>query len=207
MPVKASPVRQMAGGYDEEISAHCGSVRHGCYRERRYDCLGRRYGRDGDEGTAGGFGGCGRTVELHDPLWLFPDRLSAELRRRAVYGTVDLGGLYQTHGTPFDKNFPTGASYIMGAGGYGRNEPTAPDVVLLPTRSASPTSVSKSKSRSRPAAGLLSPGRTGFRSRIRPAGQRAAGDAGRQGHGAEYEALPFELQPLGLAGTQIVCRC
>ncbi|MGO9702322.1 MAG: hypothetical protein ACLPX7_24025, partial [Xanthobacteraceae bacterium] len=35
------------------------------------------------------------------------------------YGTVDLGGLYQTHGTPFDKNFPTGASYIVGAGGTG----------------------------------------------------------------------------------------
>src|SRR5271155_2429317 len=32
-----------------------------------------------------------------------------------LYGTVDLGGLYQTHGTPFDKNFPTGASYIVGA--------------------------------------------------------------------------------------------
>ena len=29
------------------------------------------------------------------------------------YGTVDLGGTYQTHGTPFDKNFPTGASYLL----------------------------------------------------------------------------------------------
>jgi predicted porin len=36
-----------------------------------------------------------------------------------VYGTVDMGGLYQTHGTPFDPNFPTGASYIVGAGGTG----------------------------------------------------------------------------------------
>jgi predicted porin len=36
-----------------------------------------------------------------------------------LYGTVDMGGLYQTHGTPFDKNFPTGASYIVGAGGTG----------------------------------------------------------------------------------------
>jgi predicted porin len=33
------------------------------------------------------------------------------------YGTVDVGGTYQTHGTPFDKNFPTGASYLLGAGG------------------------------------------------------------------------------------------
>jgi predicted porin len=29
------------------------------------------------------------------------------------YGTVDLGGTYQTNGTPFDKNFPTGASYLL----------------------------------------------------------------------------------------------
>jgi len=34
-----------------------------------------------------------------------------------VYGTVDLGGTYQTHGTPFDRNFPTGASYLVGGGG------------------------------------------------------------------------------------------
>ena len=34
-----------------------------------------------------------------------------------LYGTVDIGGTYQTHGTPFDKNFPTGASYLLGAGG------------------------------------------------------------------------------------------
>ena len=40
------------------------------------------------------------------------------------YGTVDLGGLYQTHGTPFDKNFPTGASYIVGAGGTGATNRT-----------------------------------------------------------------------------------
>jgi len=33
------------------------------------------------------------------------------------YGTVDVGGTYQTHGAPFDKNFPTGASYLLGAGG------------------------------------------------------------------------------------------
>ena len=29
------------------------------------------------------------------------------------YGTVDIGGGYQTHGSPFDKNFPTGASYFL----------------------------------------------------------------------------------------------
>src|ERR1700685_1870371 len=40
------------------------------------------------------------------------------------YGTVDLGGLYQTHGTPVDKNFPTGASYIVGAGGTGATNRT-----------------------------------------------------------------------------------
>jgi predicted porin len=41
-----------------------------------------------------------------------------------VYGTLDMGGLYQTHGTPFDKNFPTGASYIVGAGGTGATNRT-----------------------------------------------------------------------------------
>jgi predicted porin len=40
------------------------------------------------------------------------------------YGTVDMGGLYQTHGTPFDRNFPTGASYIVGAGGTGATNRT-----------------------------------------------------------------------------------
>jgi predicted porin len=40
------------------------------------------------------------------------------------YGTVDVGGLYQTHGTPLDKNFPTGASYIVGAGGTGATNRT-----------------------------------------------------------------------------------
>jgi predicted porin len=40
------------------------------------------------------------------------------------YGTVDMGGLYQTHGTPLDRNFPTGASYIVGAGGTGATNRT-----------------------------------------------------------------------------------
>ncbi len=30
-----------------------------------------------------------------------------------VYGTVDVGGGYQTHGAPFDGNFVTGASYFL----------------------------------------------------------------------------------------------
>jgi hypothetical protein len=41
------------------------------------------------------------------------------------YGTVDMGGTYQTHGTPFDPNFPTGASYLLGAGGGSANGRTA----------------------------------------------------------------------------------
>jgi len=42
-----------------------------------------------------------------------------------LYGTVDMGGTYQTHGTPFDPNFPTGASYLLGAGGGGATGRTA----------------------------------------------------------------------------------
>jgi predicted porin len=30
------------------------------------------------------------------------------------YGTIDVGGTYQTHGTPFDPNHPVGASYLLG---------------------------------------------------------------------------------------------
>jgi predicted porin len=41
-----------------------------------------------------------------------------------LYGTVDVGGTYQTHGTPFDRNFPTGASYLLGAGGTGATNRT-----------------------------------------------------------------------------------
>lgn len=33
------------------------------------------------------------------------------------YGTVDVGGNYSTHGTPFDPNHPTGQTYLLGAGG------------------------------------------------------------------------------------------
>jgi predicted porin len=33
------------------------------------------------------------------------------------YGTVDVGGTYQTHGTPFDPNHPVGASYLLGNSG------------------------------------------------------------------------------------------
>jgi predicted porin len=40
------------------------------------------------------------------------------------YGTVDVGGTYQTHGTPFDKNFPTGSSQLLGAGGTGATNRT-----------------------------------------------------------------------------------
>jgi Gram-negative porin len=36
-----------------------------------------------------------------------------------VYGTVDMGGSYMTRGTPFDPNYPTGAGYLIGAGGTG----------------------------------------------------------------------------------------
>jgi predicted porin len=41
-----------------------------------------------------------------------------------VYGTLDMGATYQTHGTPFDPNFPTGASYLLGAGGTGATNRT-----------------------------------------------------------------------------------
>ena len=41
------------------------------------------------------------------------------------YGTVDMGGTYQTHGSPFDPNFPTGASYLLGAGGGAATNRTA----------------------------------------------------------------------------------
>jgi hypothetical protein len=34
-----------------------------------------------------------------------------------VYGTVDLGASYMTHGAPFDKNFPTGVPYLIAGGG------------------------------------------------------------------------------------------
>jgi predicted porin len=33
------------------------------------------------------------------------------------YGTIDVGGTYQTHGTPFDPNHPVGASYLLGNSG------------------------------------------------------------------------------------------
>jgi len=34
-----------------------------------------------------------------------------------VYGTVDVGGSYMTHGSPFDKNYPQAVSYIAANGG------------------------------------------------------------------------------------------
>jgi len=32
----------------------------------------------------------------------------------SLYGTIDMGGNYQTHGAPFDPNHPVGASYLLG---------------------------------------------------------------------------------------------
>jgi predicted porin len=37
-----------------------------------------------------------------------------------VYGTVDTGGNYQTHGAPFNRYFPQGTSYSIGNGKYNR---------------------------------------------------------------------------------------
>jgi predicted porin len=34
-----------------------------------------------------------------------------------LYGTVDVGGSYMTHGTPFDPNYQTSAGYLIGNGG------------------------------------------------------------------------------------------
>ena len=34
-----------------------------------------------------------------------------------VFGIVDMGGSYMTHGAPFDRNFPTGVPYLIGGGG------------------------------------------------------------------------------------------
>jgi predicted porin len=34
-----------------------------------------------------------------------------------LYGAVDLGGSYMTHGAPLDKNWPAGLPYILGSGG------------------------------------------------------------------------------------------
>src|SRR5579863_318273 len=39
-----------------------------------------------------------------------------------VFGIVDTGVSYQTHGVPFDPNHPTGGAYLIGAGG-----PNAPN--------------------------------------------------------------------------------
>jgi len=35
----------------------------------------------------------------------------------SVYGTVDVGGSYMTHGVPFDRNYQTSAGYLIGNGG------------------------------------------------------------------------------------------
>ena len=35
----------------------------------------------------------------------------------SFYGIVDMGGDYQTHGTPLDPNHPVGASYLLGNSG------------------------------------------------------------------------------------------
>ncbi len=42
----------------------------------------------------------------------------------SLYGTVDVGGGYQSHGAPFDKNFPTGSEYLIGSGGTGATNRT-----------------------------------------------------------------------------------
>lgn len=41
-----------------------------------------------------------------------------------VFGTVDMGADYMTHGSGFDRNFPTGLQYLIGSGGGGATNRT-----------------------------------------------------------------------------------
>ena len=123
-----------------------------------------------------------------------------------LYGTVDLGGLYQTHGTPFDKNFPTGASYIVGAGGTGATNRT-------PGWGLAPNALSQS------VIGVeikepIAPGGWSFVGRAELAfdpysallanAPQALQDA--KGTAQNTEALPYDFEPLGMAEHKSICR-
>ena len=116
------------------------------------------------------------------------------------YGTVDLGGTYQTHGSPFDKNFPTGASYLTGAGGTGATNRTAGFGLGPNAMSQSNVGVSIKEP--------IAPGGWSFVSQNELAFDpyslllANAPQAMQNGIGVaqNQQAQPYELQPVGVAG-------
>ena len=116
------------------------------------------------------------------------------------YGTVDMGGTYQTHGSPFDKNFPTGASYLLGAGGRAATNRTA-GFGLGPN--AHEPVERRRQNQGADCAGRLVvyfPERVCVRPVFVPPGQRAAGHAKRHRRSAEFAGPTVRLQPVGVAG-------
>ena len=116
------------------------------------------------------------------------------------YGTVDLGGTYQTHGSPFDKNFPTGASYLTGAGGTGATNRTAGFGLGPNAMSQSNVGVSIKEP--------IAPGGWSFVSQNELAFDpyslllANAPQAMQNGIGVaqNQQAQPYELEPVGVAG-------
>ena len=114
---------------------------------------------------------------------------------------MDIGGSYKTHGAPFDPNFPTGASYILGGGGRGATGRHG-GICLAPNAMSQSNAGIKVNEPIGRAAGRLFP-KPGWRlTRIRcclsnapQAMQNAIGVRRRI-----RQASPFELEPLGLAG-------
>ena len=80
--------------------------------------------------------------------------LPAELYGITFYATVDMGGGWESHGTPFNGNFPTGVEELIQ-----KNSNQSPVAARLRTASASRRSASRSRSRS------LTAGRSSAKSR------------------------------------------
>ena len=91
-----------------------------------------------------------------------------------VYGVVDMGGNYSTHGTPFDPNHPTGEGYLIGAGGT--NAPNRLSGFFPGENGLSQSTIGvKTVEPIAPGWNFVSVNELAFESVFGPVGQRAAG--------------------------------
>ncbi len=115
-----------------------------------------------------------------------------------LYGTVDVGGTYQTHGTPFDKNFPTGASYLLGAGGTGATNRT-PGFGLGPNAMSQSVIGISSKEPLGAGWSFVTVNELAYDPYSLLLANAPAALAVAKGTAQNTEALPFELEQVGLA--------
>ncbi len=123
-----------------------------------------------------------------------------------LFGTVDVGVSYQTHGVPFDPNHPTGGAYLIGAGG-----PNAPNRLsgFFPGENALSQSEVGFKVNEAIAPGwsFVAQGGLAFNPKSGLLANAPQAEFNSIGVPENRQLAPFELEPVGLAGGAELRRC